>query len=68
LYDIGWKKTKKESKMICYGWRWGREYVIKKLSEKEPKYLSQIEKLRKNEYGKCGTCLYNEDCNWGARR
>ena len=54
--------------MLCYGWRWEREYVIKKLSEQEPNYIPQIEQLRQTEYGKCETCLYNEDCNWGAKR
>jgi hypothetical protein len=48
----------------CYGWYWDMAYVVKKALEKNIFTKEQIEKLEKEEFGKCETCLYWEDCHY----
>ena len=55
--------------MLCYSWRWEREYVINKALELESAIFTKewVDEFRKKEAGKCETCLYEEDCKWRAR-
>jgi hypothetical protein len=48
--------------MFCYGWKHKDSYALSKMTKAEQEFIIDLDK------GKCETCLYEEDCKWGAKR